>query len=189
MSTHPESRQGVRQSMTRVISVTGPEKKSGGRFCMTTVCASCEELVTLIGRETTIQLLERFGGVSIYVPKRDVDTPVARLIGRDVMRRLAERWPSERVTLPKGNGLVRQKRYSAIQDGRRELSVRQLALKFDTSERNIRRILAQLRKANGAIPSSPARAGRTDLPPSRGSAPRARSGSSFPTATPRRSRD
>lgn len=111
---------------------------------MAAVNAPLTELVNLIGLPATLRLVEKFGGTTIYVPHQSrvkLHSAVAQVVGTDAVRQLATVWPQAHVVVPRGAAYVRHQRDMAVLADAEKFSVARLARKYETTERNIYRIL------------------------------------------------
>lgn len=102
------------------------------------------EMVELIGIADTMKIVEEYGGVRLYIPQ-DVtpEHPLVLLIGFEHAQKLAEHFGGERPEIPLVTAIMRQARDIEIRNQWPTLSQRQLALKYKTTERNIRLILGK----------------------------------------------
>jgi Mor family transcriptional regulator len=108
--------------------------------------ASLEQLTELIGLPAALRLIDAFGGTCIYVPLPGMVKAhgrVARVIGAEAMARLAGAWPQEYVMVPRGAEYLRRQRAIAIHRDAPDLSVSELARKYEMTERNIYLVLAR----------------------------------------------
>lgn len=106
--------------------------------------ARLEELVDAIGLPATLRLVDAFGGVRVYFPHPSrvrLDSDLARAIGADAVQRLAALWPSTYVALPQAAAYLRRERNRAIHLEKDKLSIRELALKYDLTERAVYSII------------------------------------------------
>lgn len=139
-----------------------------------------KELASHVSLSSLLRLAEQFGGTRIKIPKTPTTRgPLASLDPACLAALCAVRG-GENTEIPFANALRR-----ALRD--REIAVslapiREISRRHKLSERHVWRI-KRAHRASSVL--SPARAGTTEPPPSRGSVPSKRSGSSFPTATPR----
>lgn len=116
---------------------------------MVAVYAPLSQFVDLIGLPMTLRLIDNFGGVSIYLPhatRVKARSPLAQVIGFEAMQKLAAAWPMESVMVPRGAAYLRRQRDAAICGDLAIMSVRDVALKYETTERNVHRIRAALAK-------------------------------------------
>lgn len=68
---------------------------------------SMREIAELVGVEGVLALIERWGGVWVHVPHPDnlhAAHPLVLALGAEPARRMAERYPGERVEVPIGHG-------------------------------------------------------------------------------------
>lgn len=104
-----------------------------------------EKLVSVLGLPMALKLAERFGGRRLYVPhpsRLKDEHPIARSIGFEAARQLAEEWQELEIMLPLCAERLRRERNRAVRDDYGALSARLAALKWETTERNIFRIWA-----------------------------------------------
>ena len=114
------------------------------------VHASRYRLSELVGSAVALQLIDRFGGSSIYLPNPGNVNPnseLALVLGVENVRKLSVEWPQLQVTLPSASGLERTRRDRAIVRDRRTLSIAKLARKYRLTERGIYLILRRQRAA------------------------------------------
>ncbi|MDO9568078.1 MAG: Mor transcription activator family protein [Hydrogenophaga sp.] len=110
-------------------------------------------IVELIGPLATAKLVDRFGGLRLYIPgKAATDHPVAELIGFDNMRKLCDEYKYEgtgmRITIPCASGVILAERNKRIRAEYGPKSTRQLAIEHRVSERQIERIVSP---KNGSV--------------------------------------
>lgn len=115
-------------------------------------------MVELIGPVATAKLVDRFGGLRIYIPgKAERGHPIAELIGFENMQKLCDEYKYEgsgmRLTLPCASNLVIAERNKRIRSEYGPKTTRQLAIEHGVSERQIERIVSQ--KKVSVIPPSP----------------------------------
>lgn len=104
------------------------------------------DIIRAIGLGAAMKLVERFGGVRIYLPLPEnigPDNEVAKAIGVEAARKLAEMWGQERPTIPLARWVKRDDIKNAVLRDRDTLTVPELARKHSTTERNIYRYLAE----------------------------------------------
>lgn len=104
-----------------------------------------DRLVEVLGLPLALRLLNAFGGCRVYLPhpsRMQQHSQVAVVLGLEAARTLAGEWPQTHVMLPKGAPELRRQRDRAIRADKDKLSVRELAMKFDTTERHVYRVLA-----------------------------------------------
>jgi hypothetical protein len=104
-------------------------------------------IVELIGPLATAKLVDRFGGLRLYIPgKAATDHPVAELIGFDNMRKLCDEYKYEgagmRITLPCASSVILAERNKRIRAEYGPKTTRQLAIEHRVSERQIERIVS-----------------------------------------------
>jgi Mor family transcriptional regulator len=103
-----------------------------------------DELVAAIGLPAALRLAEAFGGRRIYLPRPGhivASHALPAAIGIDAANALCAQWPSTYAAVPFCADRVREMRDRAVWRARAELTVRELAEKFQTTERTIYRIL------------------------------------------------
>lgn len=104
---------------------------------------SLADVVEIIGIEATLSLVEKLGGTRVYIP--DGMSPshhLVRLVGHKAAYALANAMPGETVDLPRCVNAVRAARDAQIRAERDSSTVRNLALKYGLTERQIYSILA-----------------------------------------------
>lgn len=109
------------------------------------------ELVDLIGLAATQKLVERYGGVRLYVPKQfDPEHALVKLIGHTAAAKLVTAFGGQdHFDIPKALSATIAVRNARIKAEYGELSQRTLALKYDLTERQIRNILAGVAEDDG----------------------------------------
>lgn len=103
-------------------------------------------IAELIGMPATLKLVERYGGVRIYVPQTVPPAhPLVDLLGRDAAERLACAFGGdEHFDVPRCVLAARRVRDTVlVADFLSGLSHRQLALKYQLTERGVRKIIAR----------------------------------------------
>jgi Mor family transcriptional regulator len=108
-----------------------------------------QEFVRLIGLQATMLLVDKFGGLRIYIPLNATpDHHFAQLIGFANLERLSKVYGREQhFELPKAERALIVLRNAKIRDEYRFKSLRQLAAEHGLTERHVTRIV-------GADPSS-----------------------------------
>lgn len=104
------------------------------------------DIIRAIGLGAAMKLVERFGGVRIYLPLPQNIGPeneVAAAIGVEAARKLAALWAQERPSIPLARRHLRTIVKDEIRREKGTLTVPELARKFETTERNIYRYLAE----------------------------------------------
>lgn len=102
--------------------------------------AAIHELIRAIGLPLTLKLVERFGGVRIYLPlpeHLDETNPIVKTIGLAPTRKLAELWPQDRPYLPRAVAWVRRERDRELRRDLETMSFSQAALKYHLTERQV----------------------------------------------------
>jgi Mor family transcriptional regulator len=113
---------------------------------MAAVNAPLGLLVDLIGLPMALRLVDNFGGVCVYLPHASrvkAHSPVAQVIGLEATQKLAAAWPMVHLMVPHGAEYLRRQRDSAIRADLAGMSVRDVALKYETTERHVYRIQAR----------------------------------------------
>ncbi len=103
-----------------------------------------QEFVRLIGVVATMQLVERFGGLRIYVPANPYpEHPLAQIIGFDNLVKLSRVYGREdHFQLPKAERALTALRDAKILADYGPKSIRQLAAEHRLTERHVTRIVA-----------------------------------------------
>lgn len=103
-----------------------------------------QDFVRLIGLVATMQLVERFGGLRIYIPANPTpEHHFAQLIGFDNLVKLAQVYGREdHFQLPKAERALIALRDAKILADYGPKSVRQLAAEHRLTERHVTRIVA-----------------------------------------------
>ena len=102
-----------------------------------------QEFVRLIGLPATMLLVEKFGGLRIYIPLNpSPDHHFAQLIGYDNLVRLAQVYGREdHFELPKAARALTALRNAKIKAEYGPRSIRQLAAEYSLTERHVTRIV------------------------------------------------
>lgn len=106
--------------------------------------APLDQLVAAIGLPATLRLVDRFGGVRVYLPlpeHMDATHPVAEAIGVEAARDLCALWPQERPYIPRAAQFLREERDRALVADSRDHTVSQLARKYELTERAVYNVL------------------------------------------------
>lgn len=108
-----------------------------------------EEVAAVIGAVAAHKLCEAFGGVRIYIPPVIGAThPVFAVIGAASSARLAEYYHGTMLELPKAH--LRRRRVLELAE-RGGMTVSQIALACDYTERQVYNILAAAREDDGQM--------------------------------------
>ena len=105
-----------------------------------------QEIAEMIGLPATLKLVEAYGGVRLYIPKRyDPDHPLVKLIGHAHAARLCETYGGEmHFDIPRAVAATRAARDARIRNDRSMRAThRELALRYMLTERQIRNILGE----------------------------------------------
>lgn len=103
-----------------------------------------QEIAYLIGLAATLKLVEAYGGVRLYVPKRfDPDHPLVKLIGHANAAKLVECYGGdEHFDIPRAAAATRAARNALIREERlRGATRREIALRYGLTERQICNII------------------------------------------------
>ena len=99
-------------------------------------------LVSLIGFDHTLELVEARGGQRVHIPLE----PSLRWIeqvGADNARRLCDRYGGQDIDVPKRDKVTQQLRDAAIREDRATHSLNQLAAKYGLTRRRIQTIVRE----------------------------------------------
>lgn len=107
------------------------------------------ELEGLIGLDNTLKLVDRWGGVQLYVPETmDENHAIVKLIGMKAAEELATYYGRERLNIPLARNYHRARRNRDLWLRHKAgESASQLALSFEISLRQVWEILASERAA------------------------------------------
>lgn len=106
-----------------------------------------QDIVRGIGLHLTMNLVEAYGGVRLYVPKLPLadDHYLVRLLGRKAAEKLQDMYGGdEHFDLPKAERALRAVRDAEIRNKRLHTSVRVVALEYRLCERTIRLICGEM---------------------------------------------
>ena len=109
---------------------------------------SLAEVVAAIGLASTLQLVEHFGGIRLYVPKPDFITEshrIARTIGVAPAKKLAALWGGEFMALPRAEKARRLARNRALLRDYESMSAPQCARKYQLTARTVHLIVSARR--------------------------------------------
>ena len=109
------------------------------------------ELVDEIGFPATLKLVEKWGGIRLYVPLEDnldIEHPIAKEIGIDAARKLA-RAHSEWLEVPRAARYMRGVRDKIIREAYDDASAARLARRFGMTRRNVFYIVGREDPADG----------------------------------------
>ncbi|WP_052494015.1 Mor transcription activator family protein [Nitrosospira sp. NpAV] len=111
------------------------------------------DIAGLIGLPGTLTLVQHYGGVRLYIPKRfDPDHVLVKILGAAAVVKLIEHFGGEdHFDIPKALIASVAVRNAKIKVEYGELSQRQLALKYDLTERQVRNILAGVEEDDGQV--------------------------------------
>lgn len=101
-----------------------------------------EKLWDLIGEDALTRLCIVFGGVKLYVSNSEqLRHKLEIIVGADAAQKIIEAYPGESIEIPNLKPLVLEKRNRGIFADRESMTMRELAMKYDLTERQIRSIL------------------------------------------------
>lgn len=101
-----------------------------------------QEMEQLIGTKAVLLLVAKYGGVGLYIPKKiHREHELAKLIGIESAEKLASKCGGEEVEIPKMLAASIAGRNAEIKNEYKTQSQRQLALKYQLTERQIRNIV------------------------------------------------
>jgi Mor family transcriptional regulator len=105
------------------------------------------ELQEVIGLNNTLALVERWGGVQLYVPESIPDNhKIAQLIGKDSAEALARYCGRERLNIPLARDYKRARRNAEIYNRHKAgESVNDLALEYGIGARQLWEVLGKMR--------------------------------------------
>lgn len=104
-----------------------------------------QDFESLIGLAATMKLVEKYGGLRIYIPaKADPNHPMAHLIGTANLAALGREFGGiPHFQLPKADRALKALRNARIAADSRHKSARMLALEYKLTEGQIVRILSR----------------------------------------------
>jgi Mor family transcriptional regulator len=111
--------------------------------------ARLADVAEAIGLVATLKLVTRFGGIRVYVPRPEYiteDHELARAIGLDAARKLAQLCVGERFSVPRAAKAIRRARDRALVRDRRSMSIPQCAHKYRITERQVYWIVGHAEK-------------------------------------------
>jgi len=106
---------------------------------------SAQDLVAIIGLRALLGLVERWGGLHLYVPERiPVDHPLVDIISLDAARKLSEIYGRDEIYVPACRHAVARARDRHIRALYREQGwpAHRIAFSMNLTERHVWRILA-----------------------------------------------
>lgn len=109
------------------------------------IYAPLDEIVRVIGLPAALRLVQAFSGTRIYLPhptRVKPHGPVARALGVEAAVQLSSWWPQCEIEIPKSDRLLRRARDRAIRAEPKAMLVRDLAKKYDLTERQVYNIRA-----------------------------------------------
>jgi Mor family transcriptional regulator len=113
-----------------------------------------QEFVRLIGLHATMLLVERFGGLRIYIPlNATAEHHFAQLIGLENLQKLSQVYGREdHFELPKAERALLALRNAKIRGEYGPKSIRQLASEHQLTERHVTRLVGALDATNDGQP-------------------------------------
>lgn len=107
------------------------------------------EVAGIIGISATERLCEAIGGVRTYIPRHiGHNHPISAAIGAALARELADHRYGTTIDLPKAH--LRRQRVIELSE-RGDMTLREIALATDYTERQVRRILDSAREDDGQM--------------------------------------
>lgn len=103
-----------------------------------------QELLNLIGDDAFTRLCTVFGGTRLYVSNSDGSRKrLTIIVGEENAKNMIFHFDGVKLTLPMLSSLEIKKRHQAvIEDAKKGMSQRDIAMKYDLTERNVRRIIS-----------------------------------------------
>ncbi len=109
--------------------------------------ASAQEWSEVIGLDGVLQLIDRFKGREIKVPKRlDTSHPLARCLGQEKFADFWRVYQGETLTIPMIHAARRQLIWQAVSSALQSNTVGMVAARYGMTERNVYKIKARLRE-------------------------------------------
>lgn len=104
-----------------------------------------QDLLSVLGEDGLLRLLEQYGGVRLYMPRRmPPKHPLAQRLGWETAQALCQFACSGELRVPTGRHWRARARHAQIHALRAQgMSLRELARRFLLSERHICRVLKQ----------------------------------------------
>lgn len=113
---------------------------------------SIKLLVELIGLAPTLKLVQKYGGTAIWIPKQaKPEHGLAHLIGFDAFKTLCAYAGDTALEIALCRKALVALRHREIINASQTHSDRQLALKYQTTERHIRRIRSNQPKTSSSV--------------------------------------
>jgi hypothetical protein len=106
-----------------------------------------QQIIHLIGPEQTMKLCQAHGGVRHYIPKKPrPDHKFAKLIGMEAWQVLCSDFGGTHVTFPKLHQLKTKRRHVLALLRNSSMSVRDIAMEVDVTERYVSRLSGELKR-------------------------------------------
>jgi hypothetical protein len=119
------------------------------------------DMVRLVGWESTLAIVERWGGTRLWFPTDpNPESELTLMVGMEKARRLSMHFGADRPSIPKALAAIRAQRDAEIRANPQGLSVPQLSRRYGVNERSIYQIRA---KATAPTPSPLRPAGQGGL--------------------------
>lgn len=93
--------------------------------------------INIIGLPDTLKLLQRKGGTFLRIPLEAKNTLLEDILGNESASKLCEVIGGEIKELPKADKILIQIRNHAIRNARKNMSLTQVALKFNLTRRHV----------------------------------------------------
>jgi Mor transcription activator family protein len=120
--------------------------------CRDLMPKSLREIADRIGLDATLALVGRFGGTSVYVPRKlDASHPLCEALGLEAARRLVEEYGRIDLNVPKAQAYWLRRRHAAIRRKHSEgARINELALTYGYTARYVRNIVRNEQDAQAA---------------------------------------
>lgn len=115
---------------------------------------SLAEIIDAIELPATLKLVERFGGIRLYVPMVEPaadDHPLVATIGRKATQTLCRVMPGDIVELPRAVDYLRRLRDNTIRASRGKVGAGRLARQYGLTRRHVMRIWAEAESENKQV--------------------------------------
>lgn len=126
-------------------------------LCQEDLPDSCWQLLSVVGFEAVVVLIERFGGRRLSIPRTiGPHHRLAQALGQDVAQRLCQhlhRLGVYRFEVPKGRSLIAGRLRRAIIQNPDRLSLSELAIRYAVSRSWVKQVRAKARRGTQMPPS------------------------------------
>lgn len=131
---------------------------------------SLREVLELVGLAGVMLLVERFGGVRIFIPKQvGREHVLVWTLGWEMARLLCRHFGGETINVPRASRAMQSLRNRHLVARHRQgATVRELAQSSGLTERRVYAILAQFSRSDGPPPGAPAPRPPAPFPPDAG---------------------